>query len=185
MNSLKKPLSAHQFYMKSWKNLTDEEKLPFIKKSNEDKERYKAEKKAIEDKEKEETKKLQIFIERCYDRVPCIGLDNGFETIQVIGPVEKIVEFSEKEIENLKEKFNDYEFSRIPKYKKIMVNGRTFTFNLNGVKSFDVYVFTMGTRLGSNDFWWSLSDKKKQDHYTEYNNPNMMGNKTWRYSITH
>ena len=162
MNKIKKPLSAHQYYMKAWKNLTEEEKRPFIEQSKKDKERYVAEKKALEDVEKEKmeelAKKENIFISRSYDRVPRVGIDNGIESYEVIGPAEGFIVYTEKEKEELlKYGINE---KYIPKYKTIIISEIDYTFDKISAKK---YYFTAYSGVGSR---WSITERKEQEHYT-------------------
>ena len=127
-----------------------------------DKERYVAEKKALEDVEKEKNKELakkeNIFISRSYDRVPSTGMDNGFESYEVIGPAEGLIEYTEKEKEELlKYGINE---KYIPKYKTIIISGIDYTFDKISAKK---YYFTAYSGVGST---WSISEQKEQEHYT-------------------
>lgn len=170
--NITKPLCAHQYYMKAWKNLTDEEKQPFIEKANQDKERYIQEKKIQDDIKKEETKKLEIFISRSYGRVSCVGMDNGWSNYEVIGPAEGLIEHTEED----KEKLRKLEIKEryIPKYKTIIIAGLEYTYDKKTVKKYN-YTAYRGAGLK-----WSVSSTKKQEHYTVTYNHNMCGDKTWR-----
>jgi len=59
---------------------------------------------AIEAKQKEELLKRKIYISYHERGANVSGLDNGFDTYKVRGPVVKIVYFTEKELDNLKAK---------------------------------------------------------------------------------
>ena len=136
---LDKPLTAYQYYTKhmreQWSNLTDEERDTFILQSKHDVERYKNEKAEIKKKSKEEIKKLKIYL--CYsgDRVPCVGLDNGFTSYNVVGPVESIELFTAAEIEKLIAKGVPIE--KIGPYKS--VGGHKF--NWKAAKKWGVTVY--------------------------------------------
>ena len=136
---LDKPLTAYQYYTKhmreQWLNLTDEERDTFILQSKHDVERYKNEKAEIKKKSKEEIKKLKIYL--CYsgDRVPCVGLDNGFTSYNVVGPVESIELFTAAEIEKLIAKGIPIE--KIGPYKS--VGGHKF--NWKAAKKWGVKVY--------------------------------------------
>ena len=136
---LDKPLTAYQYYTKhmrqQWANLSDEERDTFILQSKHDVERYKNEKAEIKKKSKEEIKKLKIYL--CYsgDRVPCVGLDNGFTSYNVIGPVESIELFTVAEIEKLIAKGIPIE--KIGPYKS--VGGHKF--NWKAAKKWGVKVY--------------------------------------------
>jgi len=43
---------------------------------------------------KEEVKKLKIYLRYSGDRVPCVGLDNGFTRYTIVGPVDEIELFT-------------------------------------------------------------------------------------------
>ena len=136
---LDKPLSAYQYYTKhmreQWANLSEEERDTFILQAKHDAERYKNEKAEIKKKSKEEIKKLKIYL--CYsgDRVPCVGLDNGFTSYNVVGPVESIELFTAAEIEKLIAKGIPIE--KIGPYKS--VGGHKF--NWKAAKKWGVTVY--------------------------------------------
>ena len=77
--------------------MSEEEKQIYLTQAEEDKNRYQNEKKVIEESLEEEIKKRKIYLSRSYGRVPCVGLDNGFTSFQVIGPVKSLELFTEKE----------------------------------------------------------------------------------------
>tara|TARA_B100000795_G_scaffold240287_1_gene202399 strand:+ start:5034 stop:5570 length:537 start_codon:yes stop_codon:yes gene_type:complete len=168
MDKITKPLCAHQYYMKAWKFLTDEEKLPFVEKATKDKERYVQEKKVLDDIEKEKTKKLEIFISRSYGRVPCIGMDNGWSNYEVIGPAEKVSYFTEKE----KKIFFDENNRLPPKYKELVIAGFSYKVDIKRAKKYSCPFYGFEK--------WTICDEKKQEHYTITYNHNMCGDKTWR-----
>ena len=58
-----KPQSAFQFYLKSWKNMSEEEKAPFILMAQRDKIRYENEKLEKELKKEEEVKNSKYICE--------------------------------------------------------------------------------------------------------------------------
>ena len=165
---LDKPLTAYQYYTKhmreQWLNLTDEERDTFILQSKHDVERYKNEKAEIKKKSKEEIKKLKIYL--CYsgDRVPCVGLDNGFTSYNVIGPVESIELFTVAEIEKLIAKGIPIE--KIGPYKS--VGGHKF--NWKAAKKWGVTVYG-----GSQDYrpsWGRLRENYEGyvGNFTTYTN---------------
>ena len=51
---MKKPSNAFQHYLKHWKNLSDEEKKPFLELEKRDKLIYAAEKRILEKKQEED-----------------------------------------------------------------------------------------------------------------------------------
>ena len=165
---LDKPLSAYQYYTKhmreQWANLSEEERDTFILQAKHDAERYKNEKAEIKKKSKEEIKKLKIYL--CYsgDRVPCVGLDNGFTSYNVIGPVESIELFTVAEIEKLIAKGIPIE--KIGPYKS--VGGHKF--NWKAAKKWGVTVYG-----GSQDYrpsWGALRENYEGyvGNFTTYTN---------------
>lgn len=182
MDKLKKPQSAYNYYIKSWKTLTVEQKEPFVKLASDDKDRYLAETKVFADAEENETRKKEVFISRSYDRAPCVGMDNGFESFEIIGPAEKLTEYTKKDHEKFKKDFDEIKENgeKIPLYKSISVGGLEYTHNIKVAKKWQCNVYTMGKSIQSGDNWWGITNKKKQEHFTEYYNYNMVGNKKWR-----
>ena len=165
---LDKPLSAYQYYTKhmreQWANLSEEERDTFILQAKHDAERYKNEKAEIKKKSKEEIKKLKIYL--CYsgDRVPCVGLDNGFTSYNVVGPVESIELFTVAEIEKLIAKGIPIE--KIGPYKS--VGGHKF--NWKAAKKWGVTVYG-----GSQDYrpsWGALRENYEGyvGNFTTYTN---------------
>ena len=165
---LDKPLSAYQYYTKhmreQWANLSEEERDTFILQAKHDAERYKNEKAEIKKKSKEEIKKLKIYL--CYsgDRVPCVGLDNGFTSYNVVGPVESIELFTAAEIEKLIAKGIPIE--KIGPYKS--VGGHKF--NWKAAKKWGVTVYG-----GSQDYrpsWGALRENYEGyvGNFTTYTN---------------
>jgi len=165
---LDKPLTAYQYYTKhmrqQWANLTDEERDTFILQSKHDVERYKNEKAEIKKKSKEEIKKLKIYL--CYsgDRVPCVGLDNGFTNYNVIGPVESIELFTVAEIEKLIAKGIPIE--KIGPYKS--VGGHKF--NWKAAKKWGVTVY--GGSQNYRPSWGGLRENYEGEtgKFTTYTN---------------
>ena len=108
LKKLTRPLSAYQYYTKAmlekWNHLDEDVKKLLVDQSEKDKNRYNDEKNAIKNECREEIKKLKIFL--CYsgDRVPCIGLDNGFTRYTIRGPVDSIELFTEQEKQKLIER---------------------------------------------------------------------------------
>jgi len=165
---LDKPLTAYQYYTKhmrqQWANLSDEERDTFILQSKHDVERYKNEKAEIKKKSKEEIKKLKIYL--CYsgDRVPCVGLDNGFTSYNVIGPVESIELFTVAEIEKLIAKGIPIE--KIGPYKS--VGGHKF--NWKAAKKWGVTVY--GGSQNYRPSWGGLRENYEGEtgNFTTYTN---------------
>ena len=138
IKNIDKPLSSFNYYIKemreNWHNLSEEEKDKYILKSKADNQRYSNEKQAILDKSKEEIKKLKIFLSYSGDRVPCVGLDNGFTSYTIIGPMDNVELFTEEEKKKLIEK--GVPEKCIGKYKSI--NG--IKFNWRAAKKWGVTV---------------------------------------------
>jgi hypothetical protein len=102
--TMKKPSNAFQHYLKHWKNLSDEEKKPFLELEKRDKLIYAAEKRILEKKQEEEIKKLKMYIQITTSHVRCVGLDNGFKCFTIRGPIVRVVEFTDKELVDLEKK---------------------------------------------------------------------------------
>jgi hypothetical protein len=100
-----KPLTAYQHYIKHmrarWNTLSEEERDTFMLEAKRDRERYENEKVEIEKKSGEEIKKLKIYLRYSGDRVPCVGLDNGFTRYTIVGPVNEIELFNKVEKKKL------------------------------------------------------------------------------------
>ena len=101
IKNLDKPLSSFNYYIKemreNWNNLSEDNKDKYILQAKADNQRYAGEQQAILDKSKEEIKKLKIFLSYSGDRVPCVGLDNGFTSYTVRGPMDTVELFTEEE----------------------------------------------------------------------------------------
>ncbi len=97
MSEIKKPQSAFQYYLKAWKDLPEEMKTYFIELAEEDKERYEQEVKEKKLAEEKEVKKLQIYLRAYTGGYSAVGLDNGAKSFETVGPVVKIIEYSEEE----------------------------------------------------------------------------------------
>lgn len=156
--------------MKSWADLSDDEKAPFHKLAEEDKARYEKECAAAETKRKEANRKKGIYISRSYGRVPCVGLDNGFTSYETIGPAEDFVAYAATD------KIYPVVKSQGIVWKSITVNGITYRHNpAAGTKA-----YTAGRgkyrKFGQSDFIWHVSNGPKAK-YTIYNN---YKGETWR-----
>ena len=168
IKNIAKPLSAYQYYTKAmlekWGSMSENEKKRFTDQANQDTERYNNEKRIIEERSEEEIKKRNIFLIRSYGRVPCIGLDNGFISYQVIGPVTQVEIFTEKEKQKLIERGIKPE--SIGEYKSI----GGFNFNWRAAKKYNVKVYGGNTNDG--DTWWGFRKNYtgKTGQFTSYNN---------------
>ncbi len=166
IKNIDKPLSSFNYYIKemreNWHNLSEEEKDKYILKSKEDNQRYSNEKQAILDKSKEEIKKLKIFLSYSGDRVPCVGLDNGFTNYTIIGPMDNVELFTEEEKKKLIEK--GVPEKCIGKYKSI--NG--IKFNWRAARKWDVTVYGGSIRGG----WGGLRENYQGEagKFTTYTN---------------
>ena len=160
------PLSSFNYYLKEmrekWNTLSDHDKEKYSLKANLDKERFNQEKQAILDESKEEIKKLKIFLSYSGKRVPCVGLDNGFTSYTVIGPMDTVELFTEEEKKKLIEK--GVPEKCIGKYKSI--NG--IKFNWRAARKWDVTVYGGSIRGG----WGGLREnyEGKAGKFTTYNN---------------
>ena len=96
LTNITKPQSAFQYYLKNWKNLSDEEKAPFELMAQRDKNRYNDEVKLQEQEEENRVMKKEIYLKAYTGGYSASGLDNGARSYEVIGPVVKIVEYNEK-----------------------------------------------------------------------------------------
>ena len=166
IKNVDKPLSSFNYYLKemreTWNTLSDQDKEKYNLKANLDKERFNQEKQAILDESKEEIKKLKIFLSYSGKRVPCVGLDNGFTSYTIVGPMSTIELFTEEEKKKLIDK--GVPEKRIGKYKSI--NG--IKFNWRAAKKWDVTVYGGSIRGG----WGGLREnyQGKAGKFTTYNN---------------
>ena len=166
IKNLDKPLSSFNYYIKemreNWHNLSEDEKDKYILKSKADNQRHSNEKQAILHKSKEEIKKLKLFLSYSGQRVPCVGLDNGFTSYTIIGPMDNIELFTEEEKKKLIEK--GVPEKCIGKYKSI--NG--IKFNWRAARKWDVTVYGGSIRGG----WGGLREnyEGKAGKFTTYNN---------------
>ncbi len=166
IKNVDKPLSSFNYYLKemreTWNTLSDQDKEKYNLKANLDKERFNQEKQAILDESKEEIKKLKIFLSYSGKRVPCVGLDNGFTSYTIVGPMSTIELFTEEEKKKLIDK--GVPEKRIGKYKSI--NG--IKFNWRAAKKWDVTVYGGSIRGG----WGGLREnyQGKAGKFTTYTN---------------
>ena len=160
--------SSFNYYIKemreNWNNLSEDNKDKYILQAKADNQRYAGEKQAILDKSKEEIKKLKIFLSYSGDRVPCVGLDNGFTSYTVRGPMDTVELFTEEEKQKLIEKGVPEQY--IGKYKSI--NG--IKFNWRAARKWNVKVY--GGSQNSRASWGGLREnyEGKAGKFTTYNN---------------
>jgi len=168
IKNLDKPLSSFNYYIKemreNWHNLSEEEKDKYMVMAKTDNQRYANEKKTILDKSKEEIKKLKIFLSYSGRRVPCVGLDNGFTSYTIRGPMDTVELFTEEEKKKLIEK--GVPEKCIEKYKS--VNGSKF--NWRAARKWHVKVY--GGSQNRKICWGSLLEnyEGKLGKFTTYNN---------------
>ena len=108
--SIKKPQSAFQYYIKAWKNLSDEDRKIFEDEAWLDKIRYEKEKKEKELEEEEEVTQQQIYLRAYTGGYSAVGLDNGAKSYDTVGPVVKIIEYSKEEQQKWGVKVKAFEY---------------------------------------------------------------------------
>ena len=168
INRLVKPLTAYQLYnqkmREEWSSMSDQDKLQFTAKAKVEKDKHEEKKQSIEESLKEEVKKLKLFLRHSGDRVPCVGLDNGFSKYTIIGPMDKIELFTESEKQKLINKGVPEKY--IGKYKS--VGGRKF--NWRAARKWDITVY--GGSQNYRPCWGSLLEnyEGKTGEFTSYNN---------------
>jgi len=163
-----KPLTAYQYYNKymreRWATLSEKERDTFMIQAKHDRERYENEKSEIEKKSKEEIKKLKIYLSYSGDRVPCIGLDNGFTSYIIVGPVDNIELFNEAEKQKLVDRGVPEEYIGI--YKSVGGN----KFNWRAAKKWGVTVY--GGSQNYRPAWGGLRENYDGEagNFTTYTN---------------
>ena len=168
IKNLVKPLSSFNYYIKemreNWHNLSEDDKDKYMLKSKADNQRLAGEKQVILDKSKEEIKKLKIFLIQTTGRVPCVGLDNGFSSYTIVGPIDNIELFTESEKQKLIAKGVPEKY--IGKYKS--VGGRKF--NWRAARKWGVKVY--GGSQNYQASWGGLREnyEGKAGKFTTYNN---------------
>ena len=168
LKNIPKPLTAYQLYTKAmreqWANLTDDQKDTYLLQAKNEKRIYNEKKQGVLDYSEEEIKKLKIFLRYSGDRVPCVGLDNGFTKYTIIGPISSVELFTEEEKKKLIEK--GVPIHRIERVKYKSING--IKFNWRAAKKWDVTVYGGSIRGG----WGGLREnyQGKAGKFTTYNN---------------
>ena len=86
-------------------------------------------------------------------------MDNGFESFEIIGPAEKLTEYTKKDHEKFKKDFDEIKENgeKIPLYKSISVGGLEYTHNIKVAKKWQCNVYTMGKSIQSGDNWFGVS----------------------------
>lgn len=110
LTNITKPQSAFQYYLKNWKNLSDEEKAPFELMAQRDKNRYNDEVKLQEQEEENRVMKKEIYLKAYTGGYSAVGLDNGARSYEVIGPIVKIVNYTEEKSNYLNVKVKEYHY---------------------------------------------------------------------------
>jgi len=165
INNITRPLTAYQYYTKhmrqKWKMMSDDEKSQFKLQSEHDKLRYDKERETITTASQSKIKSLNIYLKRSFGRVPCVGLDNGFYSYTIIGPIDTIELFTEEEKELLNVKG-----IVAPKYKIL----NSMQFNWRARKKWDVTVY--GGNTNHQESWWRVLENYTGETgtFTRYNN---------------
>jgi len=110
LTNITKPQSAFQYYLKNWKNLSDEEKAPFELMAQRDKNRYNDEIKLEEQEEERIIIGKEIYLKAYTGGYSAVGLDNGARSYEVIGPIVKIVNYTEEKSNYLNVKVKEYHY---------------------------------------------------------------------------
>ena len=166
IKKIKKPLSAYQYYIKTmrerWNEMSEEERDTFLTIAKQDNARYIEEKKQKQQELKDIIKQQKIYLRWTTARVPCVGLDNGFSSYTIRGPVTDIELFTEQETKTNKQGLTE---NQIGKYKS--VDG--YAFNWRAAKKWDVKVY--GGSINPPG-WGSLLEnyEGKAGNFTTYNN---------------
>jgi hypothetical protein len=124
--SILKPSPAFQYYLKQWKDLSETEKAPFIQMAQQDKKRYEEEVLEKELEQEKEVIKLQIYLIAHTGGYSAVGLDNGANSYETIGPVVKIIEYSKEEQEKWGVKAKQFQY-----YGSIMKGANKFKMTLH------------------------------------------------------
>ncbi len=147
MNNIKKPQSAFQYYLREWKNLSEEDKTPFILMAQRDKNRFNNEIKIQEQDDESKVKEKEIYLKAYTGGYSASGLDNGARSYEIIGPVVKIVEYNNKAKSNyLNVKVKEYHYRDTNNTKCILHHNQQYQL----CKSQKVPVYTYGKTYNKN-----------------------------------
>ncbi len=124
--SISKPQSAFQYYLKNWKNLSDEEKAPFELMAQRDKNRYNNEVKLQEQEVENKVMEKEIYLKAYTGGYSASGLDNGARSYEVVGPVVKIVEYTEEKSNYLGVKVKEYHYRDINNIKCVLHHNQQY-----------------------------------------------------------
>jgi hypothetical protein len=168
IKALSKPLNAYHLYCQDmrhrWANLPEHEKSKYEVQAQQATVLYEEKKEDILEKAREKIREKKIFL--CYTtgRVPCVGLDNGFTTQQMVGPVDELEIFTEAEKQKLIARGVPEQY--IGKYKS--VGGSKF--NWRAAKKWGVTVY--GGSQNYQPCWGGLREnyEGKSGKFTHYNN---------------
>lgn len=168
ISGLAKPLSSYQLYCQAmreqWGNMSEEEKDIFIKKAREEKDNHQEKREDILKKAREKLREKKIFLRYSTGRVPCVGLDNGFSTYTIVGPVGELEVFTDAEKQKLIEK--GVPEKKIGKYKS--VGGRKF--NWRAARKWGATVY--GGSQNYKPCWGGLMENYEGEagNFTDYHN---------------
>jgi hypothetical protein len=168
IKALEKPLNAYHLYCQEmrhrWANLPEHEKNQYQEKAQEATVLYEQKKEDVLEKAKEKIREKKIFLSYTTGRVPCVGLDNGFTTQQIVGPVDELEVFTEAEKQKLIAKGVPKQY--IGKYKS--VGGSKF--NWRAARKWGVTVY--GGSQNYQPCWGGLREnyEGKSGKFTHYNN---------------
>jgi len=174
IKNINMPLSAYQYYtkamLKKWNNLSEDDKDEYLIKAKSDRNRYEKEKQNIIEQSKEDIKKLNIFMIKTTGRVPCIGLDTGFSTYTVMGPMDTVELFTEEEKKKIEAK--GVSPDNIGKYKSI----GGIKYNWRAAKKWGIQVY--GGNTNNSESWWGIRENYdgKSGSFTTYTD---YTGKTW------
>ena len=121
-------------------------------------------KEEVLEKAREKIREKKIFLSYTTGRVPCVGLDNGFTTQQMVGPVDELEIFTESEKQKLIAR--GVPEKHIGKYKS--VGGHKF--NWRAAKKWGVTVY--GGSQHYQPSWGGLREnyEGKAGNFTHYTN---------------
>ena len=166
--ALPKPLGAYQLYCQAmreyWVNLPENDKNKYIEKARQEKTIYEQKKNEILQNAEKAIKQKKIYLKYTTASVPCVGLDNGFNSYNIIGPVGQLEVFTEAEKQKLIERgVPEY---CITKYKS--VGGKKF--NWRAAKKWAVGVY--GGSQNHRPSWGSILEnyEGRTGKFTEYHN---------------
>jgi hypothetical protein len=130
--SISKPQSAYQFYLKAWKEIPAEEKAYFEDKAKRDLQRYKEQYKQIEYAKEAEVKEKEIYLKAYTGGYSASGLDNGARSYEIIGPVVKIVEYTEEKSNYLDVKVKEYHYRDSNNIKCVLHHNKQYQLKYPG-----------------------------------------------------